>query len=109
MCQRSEVVNLRLEIINFCSAPGSREPDILASAIFSWPPWAPKLRCDMNHEDEKKPDVPGDARLLNVGETIDDGDLHWRPAVKHWVAVTPQGEEKVEPAQHGFYCRKRVD
>jgi len=29
--------------------------------------------------------------------------------MKHWVAVTPQGEEKVEPGQHGFYCRKSGD
>jgi len=44
-----------------------------------------------------------------VGEIIEDGDLHWNPKMKHWVAVTPQGEEKVEPGQHGFYCRKSGD
>jgi hypothetical protein len=41
--------------------------------------------------------------------SIQDGDLHWNPTAKHWVAVTPQGEEKVEPGQHGFYCRKKGD
>jgi hypothetical protein len=44
-----------------------------------------------------------------VGEIIEDGDLHWQPALKHWVAVTPQGEEKVESAQYGLYCRKNGD
>jgi len=45
---------------------------------------------------------------LEVGEIINDGDLHWNPTVKHWVAVT-QGEEKVEIGQRGFYCRKNGD
>ncbi|PYI91021.1 MAG: hypothetical protein DMF03_04025 [Verrucomicrobia bacterium] len=63
----------------------------------------------MSYTEEKKPDLPAGARLLNVGETIEDGDLHWQPTVKHWVAVTPQGEEKVEAGQHGFYCRKNND
>ena len=61
----------------------------------------------MTNEVETKPDLPKDAQLLRAGETIEDGDLHWQPAVKHWVAVTPQGEEKVTPDQEGFYCRKR--
>jgi hypothetical protein len=63
----------------------------------------------MNQTGEAKPKVPEGARLLAVGEIIQDGDLHWNPTVKHWVAVTPQGEEKVESGQHGFYCRKNGD
>jgi hypothetical protein len=58
----------------------------------------------MNQLGEEKPTPPNSARLLEVGEVIQGGDLHWQPALKHWVAVTPQGEEKVE--QCGFYCRK---
>jgi hypothetical protein len=58
---------------------------------------------------ETKPKLPNGARLLEVGEVIQDGDLHWNSTVKHWVAVTPQGEEKVEAEQHGFYCRKNGD
>ncbi len=54
----------------------------------------------MNQADEVKPTPPDGARLLEVDEVIQDGDLHW-------VAVTPQGEEKVE--QYGFYCRKNGD
>lgn len=60
--------------------------------------------CCMNQVDEAKPTPPGGARILEVGEIIQDGDLHWQPTLKHWVAVTPQGEEKVE--RYGFYCRK---
>ena len=60
----------------------------------------------MTQPGETKPSPPDGARLLEVGDVIQDGDLHWQPAVKHWVVVTPQGEEKVEPGQHGFYCRK---
>jgi hypothetical protein len=63
----------------------------------------------MSAEDEKKPAPPDDARLLEVGEIIEDGDLHWNATVKHWVAVTPQGEERVEAGQHGFYYRKNED
>jgi hypothetical protein len=63
----------------------------------------------MNQTGEERPKLPEGARLLEVGEVIQDGDLHWNPTVKHWVAVTPQGEEKVEPGQHGFYCRKNGD
>ena len=54
-----------------------------------------------------KPTPPDGGRILDVGEIIQDGDLHWQPALKHWVAVTPQGEEKVE--QYGLYCRKNGD
>jgi hypothetical protein len=60
----------------------------------------------MSETDEKKPTLPKDSRLLEVGEVIQDGDLHWNATVKHWVAVTPQGEEQVGPGEHGFYCRK---
>lgn len=67
------------------------------------------LNCGMSTADETEPTTPDDARLLEVGEIIQDGDLHWNPTMKHWVAVTPQGEEKVEPGQHGFYCRKSGD
>ena len=63
----------------------------------------------MTNEDEQKPEVPAGARLLDAGETINDGDLHWQPAVKKWMAVTPQGEEKVEASQQGFYCRKGAE
>jgi hypothetical protein len=34
---------------------------------------------------------------LEVGEIINDGELHWNATVKHWVAVAPQGEERVAP------------
>jgi hypothetical protein len=34
---------------------------------------------------------------LEVGEITNDGDLHWHATVKHWVAVAPQGEERVAP------------
>jgi hypothetical protein len=63
----------------------------------------------MNAIDETKPAPPDDARLLEVGAVIQDGDLHWNATVKHWVAVTPQGEERVEPDQAGFYYRKSGD
>jgi len=63
----------------------------------------------MSATDEKKPAPPRDARLLEVGEMIQDGDLHWNATVKHWVAVTPQGEERVEAGQSGFYYRKNGD
>ena len=59
----------------------------------------------MNQAEEVKPTPPKDARLLETGEVIQDGDLHWQPTLKRWVAVTPQGEEKVEAGQHGLYCR----
>ena len=52
---------------------------------------------------------PGGARVLEEGEIINDGDLHWNAAVKHWVAVTPQGEERVASGQRGLYCRKNGD
>ena len=52
---------------------------------------------------------PAGARVLEEGEIINDGDLHWNAAVKHWVAVTPQGEERVAPGQRGLYCRKNGD
>jgi hypothetical protein len=51
---------------------------------------------------EAKPKLPDDAWLLEVGEIINDGDLHWNATVKRWVAVTPQAEEKVAPGQHGL-------
>lgn len=60
----------------------------------------------MNQKDEAKPKLPDGARVLEVGQVIQDGDLHWNTTVKHWVAVTPQGEEKVGPEQAGFYARK---
>jgi len=63
----------------------------------------------MNATNETKPAPPDDARPLEVGEVIQDGDLHWNTTVKHWVAVTPQGEERVEPGQEGFYYRKNAD
>ena len=63
----------------------------------------------MSEAIETKPKLPDGARLLEVGEVIQDGDLHWNSTVKHWVAVTPQGEEKVEAEYHGFYCRKNGD
>jgi hypothetical protein len=65
--------------------------------------------CCMNQAGEAKPTPPDGARKLEVGEIIQDGDLHWQPALKHWVAVTPQGEEKVESAHYGLYCRKNGD
>jgi hypothetical protein len=46
---------------------------------------------------------------LEEGEIINDGDLHWNAEVKHGVAVTPQGEERVARGQRGFYCRKNGD
>ena len=52
---------------------------------------------------------PAGARVLEEGEIINDGDLHWNLEVKHWVAVTPQGEEKVAAGQRGFYCRRNGD
>ena len=55
---------------------------------------------------EAKPKLPDDAWLLEVGEIINDGDLHWNATVKRRVAVTPQAEERVAPGQHGLYCRK---
>jgi hypothetical protein len=32
----------------------------------------------MNLADEVKPTLPDGARLLEVGEIIQDGDLHWQ-------------------------------
>jgi hypothetical protein len=63
----------------------------------------------MTETEETKPTPPHGARLLEIGETIQDGDLHWNSTEKHWLAVTPQGEEKVEPGQHGLYCRQSRD
>ena len=61
----------------------------------------------MSDDNGKRPEAPpAGARLLKAGETINDGDLHWQPAVRKWVAVTPQGDEKVEAGQDGYYCRK---
>jgi hypothetical protein len=65
--------------------------------------------CGMSATDETKPTPPDNARPLKVGEMIEDGDLHWNATVKHWVAVTPQGEERVEPGKDGFYYRKNAD
>jgi hypothetical protein len=59
----------------------------------------------MNEAGEPKPKLPDGARVLEVGEIIQDGDLHWNSTVKHWVAVTPQGEERVEAGERGLYCR----
>jgi len=59
----------------------------------------------MSEATETKPKLPEDARLLEVGEIFND-DLHWNATVKHWVAVAPQGEERVAPGQHGLYSRK---
>ena len=55
---------------------------------------------------EVRPKPPQGARVLEAGEIIQDGDLHWNEAVKRWVVITPQGEERVEAGQHGYYCRK---
>ena len=41
------------------------------------------LKYSMGTADETKPTTPGDARLLEVGEIIEDGDLHWNPKMKH--------------------------
>jgi len=68
----------------------------------------PFLNYDMSDTGEIKP-TPDDSRLLEVGEIIQDGDLHWNATVKHWVAVTPQGEERVGRDQHGFYSRENGD
>jgi hypothetical protein len=64
--------------------------------------------CCMNQADEMKPTPPHGARLLNVGEVIQDGDLHWQPALKQLgCSDATRSEEKVE--QYGFYCRKNGD
>jgi len=60
----------------------------------------------MSEAIETKPKLPDDTLLLEVAEIINDGDLHWNATVKHWVAVRPQGEERVARGQHGLYCRK---
>jgi hypothetical protein len=60
----------------------------------------------MTQTSEAKPKPPKGAVLLEVGQIIQDGDLHWNPTVKRWLAVAPQGEEKVEPEVFGFYARK---
>ena len=60
----------------------------------------------MSEATETTSKLPHGARLLEVGEIINDGDLHWNAMVKHWVAVTPQGEERVARGQHGLYCRR---
>jgi len=58
---------------------------------------------------ETHPTPPKNARVLEVNEIINDGDLHWNSTVKHWVAVTPQGEERVQADQVGCYYRKNAD
>ena len=63
----------------------------------------------MNATDQSAPTPPDGARILEVGETIRDGDLHWNGTVRHWVAVTPQGDERVESDESGFYCRTNDD
>ena len=67
------------------------------------------LMSSMNATDQTKPAPPKDARRLEVGDIIEDGDLHWNSTVRHWVAVTPQGEERVASGQEGFYYRKNAD
>jgi len=63
----------------------------------------------MSEAEETIAPPPGGARVLEEGEIINDGDLHWNAKVKHWVAVTPQGEERVTAGQRGLYCRKDGD
>jgi hypothetical protein len=63
--------------------------------------------CCMTQVDEGKPTPPEGACLLDVGEIIQDGDLHWQPALKRWVAGTPQSGEKVD--LYGFYRSKNGD
>ncbi len=70
---------------------------IIAQSIF---------RYAMSETAETKPTPPDDSRPLEVYEIIQDGDLHWNARIKHWMAVTPQGVERVKPGQHGFYYRK---
>ena len=60
----------------------------------------------MSEAEHTNASPPAGARLLEEGEIINDGDLHWNATVKHWVAVTPQGEERVAPGQRGLYCRR---
>jgi len=67
------------------------------------------VSCGMNATGQTKPAPPKDAKRLEIGEVIQDGDLHWNATVKRWVAVTPQGEERVEAGQDGFYYRKNAD
>ena len=67
------------------------------------------VKCAMNATNQAKPSPPKDARPLEIGDVIQDGDLHWNATVKHWVAVTPQGEERVQPGQDGFYYRRNAD
>jgi hypothetical protein len=57
---------------------------------------------------EKKSEVPADARLLNAGEKIQKGDLHWFPGNNKWQEVADVAGDLVVPAQRvGFYCRKK--
>lgn len=63
----------------------------------------------MSAKDEIIPKPPKEARRLEIGDVIHDGDLHWNATVNRWVAVTPQGEERVQPGQDGFYYRKNAD
>ena len=61
----------------------------------------------MSEAIKNKPSLPDDARLLDVGEKVTDGDLHWNATIKHWVAVTPQDEERIA-LQNGLYYRKKM-
>lgn len=63
----------------------------------------------MSTSNETRPAPPKDAQRLEAGEIIEDGDLHWNTTVKRWVAVTPQGEERVDPAHVGFYYRRNAE
>ena len=63
----------------------------------------------MSHANQTIAPPPAGARVLEEGESINDGDLHWNATVKHWVAVTPQGEERVGQGQRGLYCRRNGD
>ncbi|MBA2435533.1 MAG: hypothetical protein H0V54_10735 [Chthoniobacterales bacterium] len=63
----------------------------------------------MSATDDGPTAPPDNAKRLAVGDTIEDGNLHGNATVKRWVAVTPQGEERVEPGQGRFYYRKNAD
>ena len=66
----------------------------------------PFLDCRKSYPSEATSTPPNGSRFLDVGETIRDGDLYWNATLRLWMAVISHGEERVEPSQHGFYCRK---
>jgi hypothetical protein len=61
----------------------------------------------MSEAIETKPRMPDNARLLEVGEIINDGDLHWNATVKHWVRSRRKANKELRPGKAAFTPQER--